>query len=251
MSQMNKACCSIPPVKTDYQPKGRMEKCAGIDSYVIGPADSKTALVCVYDIFGFWDTTKQCADLLSEVMNTKVVMPDFLRGHPWPIDGFPPRNDEEGKKLGEWFGTIASVPDRSKDLESVAAELKKNGAEKLGLYGFCWGGKVASLAGKAGTPFSGVSIIHPAMIAPEESKELTVPMAFFPSKDEPRDECDKYWDTLKSSHPELVEKSVYHYYGDMFHGFASARANLKDKANYDAAVDIYQRLANFFCNVFK
>lgn len=66
-----------------------MEKVAGFDSYVVGPADSKNVLVCVYDIFGFWDTTKQCADLLSESMKIKVVMPDLLCGKPWPLTSFP------------------------------------------------------------------------------------------------------------------------------------------------------------------
>lgn len=250
MSQVSKACCSIPPVKTDYQPKGSMEKVAGFDSYVVGPADSKNVLVCVYDIFGFWDTTKQCADLLSDSMKVKVVMPDFLRNKPWPIASFPPSNEEENKKFQEWFSTVASVPDAKKDVEVVAQELKKNGADKLGLYGFCWGGKITSLAGYEGTLYSGVAIVHPAMVNGEDSKGLTVPVAFFPSKDEPRDESDKYWENFQKSHPELVEKSMYHYYDNMFHGFGSARANLKDEANRVAAEDLYKRLANFFCGVF-
>ena len=54
-----------------------MEKVAGFDAYVVGPADSKNVLVCVYDIFGFWDTTKQSADLLSEALHVKVIMPDL------------------------------------------------------------------------------------------------------------------------------------------------------------------------------
>ena len=174
MSQVSKACCSIPPVKTDYQPKGSMEKVAGFDSYVVGPADSKNVLVCVYDIFGSWDTTTQCADLLSESMKIKVVMPDFLRNKPWPITSFPPSNEEEQKKFQEWFSTVASVPDAKKDVEAVAQELKKNGAEKLGLYGLCWGGKITSLAGYEGTLFSGVAIVHPAMVNGEDSKGLTV-----------------------------------------------------------------------------
>lgn len=227
-----------------------MEKVAGIDSYVVGPADSKNVLVCVYDIFGFWDTTKQCADLLSETMKVKVVMPDFLRGQPWPIDGFPPRDKEEEKRFGEWFETVASVPGCLKELTEVARDLQSKGAENIGLYGFCWGGKVTSMSGNEGTPFKGVAIIHPAFVFPDDSKGLVVPAAFFPSKDEPREDADKYWENLKQTHPDLASKSMYHYYGDMHHGFAAARADLKDEKNLAAAKDVYQRLAEFFCGVF-
>jgi hypothetical protein len=49
----NIACCTIPPVKSDYQPKGSIAEYAGISSYLVGDVHAKTALVCVYDIFGF------------------------------------------------------------------------------------------------------------------------------------------------------------------------------------------------------
>lgn len=67
----NKACCTIPPVKSDYQPKGTFKSYAGFDRvcfiavynkgsnpyrvqvYVAGPEKpGKLALVCVFDIFG-------------------------------------------------------------------------------------------------------------------------------------------------------------------------------------------------------
>jgi hypothetical protein len=48
----NVACCTIPPAASDYQPVGKIEKYAGITTYLTGDKDSKTALVCVFDIFG-------------------------------------------------------------------------------------------------------------------------------------------------------------------------------------------------------
>lgn len=49
----SKACCSIPPVLSDYEPKGSYKAYGGFDSvYVTGPDTSENALVCVYDIFG-------------------------------------------------------------------------------------------------------------------------------------------------------------------------------------------------------
>jgi len=246
MSTSNKACCTIAPVQTDYQPKGTYEDIASIKTYVVGPKDAKKVLLCIYDIFGFWATTQQGADLLADSLQVKVIMPDFLRDHPWPIDGFPPRNEEEGQRLGKWFDTIASIPDRLGDIKNVVAELKSQGVEKIGLYGFCWGGKIVSLSGDEGTPFVGVAQAHPAFVTPEDAKKVTVPLAFFPSKDEPKDDVDAYWANFTQAHPELVEKSRFHHYTDMFHGFGGARANLKDQDNYFAFQDLYTRLGDFF-----
>ena len=69
--------------------------------------DSKThALICIYDIFGYWPQTEQGADILGKTLDgTKVVMPDFLQGKPWPVDQFPPKTDEEKEKLQQFFGT--------------------------------------------------------------------------------------------------------------------------------------------------
>lgn len=49
----NKACCTIPPVKSDYTPKGSYAAYGGYNKvYVTGPPSTETAIVCVYDIFG-------------------------------------------------------------------------------------------------------------------------------------------------------------------------------------------------------
>lgn len=66
-----------------------------------GSKDAKNAIIAMYDIFGYWPQTQQGADLLAEATKTVVVMPDFFRGNAWPKDAFPPRNDEESKKMQE------------------------------------------------------------------------------------------------------------------------------------------------------
>ncbi len=51
----NQACCSIPPVQSDYQPKGSIKPFGDFNRvYVTGPEKSDNALVCVYDIFGYF-----------------------------------------------------------------------------------------------------------------------------------------------------------------------------------------------------
>lgn len=74
----NEACCSIPPVESEYKPKGSYQKVGPFDkAYVVSSlrpshspsrltipqiGDSKThALICIYDIFGYWPQTEQGA----------------------------------------------------------------------------------------------------------------------------------------------------------------------------------------------
>lgn len=67
-----------------------------------------TNFLCLYtdDIFGFFPQTEQGSDILSQALSgTKVIMPDFLQGKPWPEDNFPPKTDEDKQKLQEFFGT--------------------------------------------------------------------------------------------------------------------------------------------------
>lgn len=95
----NQACCSIPPVQSDYSPKGANVTVGGLDAYTVGPKDSKKAIVVVYDIFGFWPTTKQGADLLAEATKSRVIMPDFFRGKPFPQEYYPPDTKEKQDAL--------------------------------------------------------------------------------------------------------------------------------------------------------
>lgn len=44
---------------TRSTPKGTIEKVAGIDSYVTGDKNATNVIVCIYDIFGFWNTTQK------------------------------------------------------------------------------------------------------------------------------------------------------------------------------------------------
>jgi len=46
-----------------------------------------------------------------------------------------------------------------------------------------------------------------------------------------------------------ADKNAYHYFGETFHGFAAARANLDDAENVKHYTDLYSRLATFLTNI--
>jgi dienelactone hydrolase len=176
-------------------------------------------------------------------------MPDFfLPGAPWPVDAFPPKTDEEKQKLQEFFGGPASPPKSVAKLAGIVEQIRKDGAGKVGAFGFCWGGKVTILAGSnsgsSESKLDAVAAIHPAMLSADDAKELTVPLGLYPSNDEPEDEYKKILDVVAGK--PFAAKNDYHHYTNMFHGWAAARADLKNEENRKAFEDLYNRLATFF-----
>ncbi|KXN81106.1 hypothetical protein AN958_06060 [Leucoagaricus sp. SymC.cos] len=242
----NQACCSIPPVQSDYQPKGTIKPFGDFKRvYVTGPIKSDNAIVCVYDIFGFFPQTQQGADILANALNTAVYMPDFFEpDHPFPIGKFPPKAPEEKQELRDFFGGVASPPKNIKKLSRFGSALKSSGAQKVGVYGFCWGGKVTMASAGAATPFHAAAIVHPVMPSVVDVEELTVPLAIYISKDEPMQEYENILNVL--SQKPFKDKNDHKNYSNMFHGWAAARADLKDEENKKAFDDVYGRLVDFF-----
>ena len=76
----------------------------------------------------------------------------------------------------------ANVGDRLAELKSVASSLKSEGYTHISLYGFCWGGKVATVAAGEKDLFKSVAIVHPAMLDVKDVDGIEVPFGFYPSK---------------------------------------------------------------------
>jgi dienelactone hydrolase len=135
----------------------------------------------------FKPQTLQGADILADELNAQVLMPDFFEGdEPWPLDKFPPKTDEDKKRLQEWFGGFANPKNHTPKLLKVGQELKSQGVSFVMAYGYCWGrlfffffvcnvkglkdiisigGKVVMKSGCGDdTPFDAISIIHPAYV---------------------------------------------------------------------------------------
>jgi dienelactone hydrolase len=236
-------------VQSNYEPKGFFKPYAGFQKvYVTGPEKpGRLAIVCVYDIFGFKPQTQQGADIIAESLKAQVVMPDFIEGdEPWPLDKFPPKTDEDKKKLQEWFGGFANPANHIPKLIEVGKALKEEGAEFVAVYGFCWGGKIVIKAGgEPDSPFDAVSIVHPAMLSVEDAEKLNVPLGLFISKDEPEDEYHKIVEVI--SKKPFADKNSYKIF-ESFHGFAAARANLDEPDNKDKYGHLYKKLTHFLKN---
>ena len=64
MSQSH-ACCTVPAVQHDYKEKGEYITVDGMKTYATGSTSATSAILVVYDIFGFFPQTLQGADILA------------------------------------------------------------------------------------------------------------------------------------------------------------------------------------------
>lgn len=239
------ACCNIPPIiSKGYKEKGKYESIGGIKTYVTGPSDATTAILFIYDIFGYFPQTLQGADILAtsdKDHKYQVFMPDFFDGKPVDIAIYPPDTKEKEEQLGAFFqGTgappksAAKVPEIIKQLSSYNSNIKK-----WGVVGFCWGGKIVSLTSQAGSPFSAAAEAHPAMVDPSDAEKITIPICLLASKDEDAEAVKKFEANLK------VEKYI-ETFGDQIHGWMAARGNLEDERNKAEYERGYKTILEFF-----
>ncbi|PKX96158.1 dienelactone hydrolase family protein [Aspergillus novofumigatus IBT 16806] len=230
MSGVSKACCSIPPIVAQgYQGKGEYKTINGMKTYVTGPDSASKAIFIVYDIFGFFPQTIQGADILatSSEQKYRVFMPDFFEGQPADITWFPPQTEEHKQKLGNFFQTKAAPPANLPKIPPFVDEANKlapNGKafESWSILGYCWGGKIACLSSAKDTKFKAAVQCHPAMVDPNDAKNVTIPMAMLASKDENPKDVEAFGANFKVDH--YVET-----FPTQIHGWMAARSNLEDE----------------------
>ncbi|MCJ1260381.1 hypothetical protein MMC22_000241 [Lobaria immixta] len=244
-NERSDACCTVPKaIVKDYAEKGKYITVDGMQTYVTGSSSATTGILFVYDIFRFSPQGIQGADILAHTDPSheyQVFVPDFLRGQNIDPGLFPPDTEEKQQKMNEFIGGPANIP---KTVDKVSATMKElaqqaPGIKKWGAVGFCWGGKVVVLASQEGTPFSAAAEAHPAMVAPDDAKGITIPVCVLASKDENPDD-------VKAFGGALTGKKHIETFGDQVHGWMGARAKLDDqrvKSEYERG---YKVLLDFF-----
>jgi len=238
----NKACCTLPPVEAEYEPKGKYIEVADLKSYTTGNAESKTVIISIMDVFGFAPQTVQGADLMSST-GAYVILPDMLEGKPLSHTAFsPPQTEEKQKAIQTFFSTFGAPPTGAGKVSKIIAELKGKGIEKIFLVGYCWGAKVAMI-NAARDAITGVIMVHPSMLSVEDVDNCSVPVAMFPSKDEDAE----LMATLKEQFEQkpYAAKCTFKTYDDQVHGWAAARADLKEPGPLAGYKDVYMRIVDW------
>ncbi|KAL8873529.1 MAG: hypothetical protein Q9174_001010 [Haloplaca sp. 1 TL-2023] len=214
--------------------------------YSTGPSTATSAILIIYDIFGYSPQALQGADILAHAdqhHQYKVFMPDFFKGNYIAHGTFPPDTEEKKKTLGDFFAGPAEPGKNAGKVPEIVKGLQgrdegKNVA-KWGSVGMCWGGKIVSLTSQAGTPWTAAAEVHPAMVDPNDAKGFKVPVCMLASGDENPDDVEGFKKNLS------VENHV-ETFKDQLHGWMAARGDLQNekvKAEYERG---YGTLLDFF-----
>lgn len=163
-------------------------------------------------------------------------------------------------EIQEIIGKVVSkVPDSQvmSDLDAAVtwAEQNKGNADKLGITGFCWGGRVVWMYSahssrlKAGVAWYGRLITPPNEMAPKNPidvvGELKAPvLGLYGGKDQgiPVDHVEKMRAALKSGSP-AAQQSMIQLYDDAPHGF---HADYRGSYREVDAKDAWQRMLIWF-----
>jgi dienelactone hydrolase len=95
----------------------------------------------------------------------------------------------------------------------------------VGIYGFCWGGKMSLQASHL---VGATAIVHPAFIEVTDVEKVQSALCIVDSKDEDEATFDKFTEEAKKKFGDKIWRKRY---GDMFHGFCAGRANYADPEN--------------------
>jgi len=219
-------CCPTtkPVVPASYEGSGKLIKlqAAGeeFNLYTVGSGDK--AVILVYDIFGILAVALRCADRIADA-GFHVVIPDVFHGHAVPPEVLSNFGAFDFKSFITEFGTYQVV---EPFLKATVAHLKGVGAKSIGTIGFCWGAKIAIVAGNGqlDPDVKAIAGIHPSMLTVEDAENLTVPACILPSKDE--EQMEDIQEVLNKK--PFASKNIWKRFDDMHHGWAGARGNWED-----------------------
>ncbi|KAH8805090.1 dienelactone hydrolase [Xylogone sp. PMI_703] len=189
-------------------PQGKEEIIHGLNTYVIGNRTNPRGIIVIYsDIFGLaLPNNKLIADAYAKSGEWLVYLPDFFKGDPVKLklaDVLLPVNAEKQSAFAKYGGFLAEAPAfimwmRRHKVEPTnkicmdflqALRRATPTSQKIGMVGFCWGGKYAIRAGlesnmietdgKKVPLVDAVVALHPSHVSlPEDVESLVVPVSY-------------------------------------------------------------------------
>jgi len=234
-------CLHNKAIAADYEPLGSEIIIGNLTVYEYEAPDNANKnrmLIGAYDAFGFgYDNIKQVVDQLA-VQNGgfKAILPDFFRGEIL-------NPDSSSDEILEWLTTVGNWDSVVKpDLINLIRHYQNEGVEHFAIFGFCWGGKVATLAAiELSEYFKASGLIHPSLVENSEAVDVKIPMYLMPSQDEP--DMEPFYEVLQNK---FGDNSGHRRFTDMMHGFAGARGNFSDPLIQTRVNEVITTLGAFF-----
>lgn len=175
-----------------------------MNTYIVGNRNNARGIIVIYsDIFGLLlPNNKLIADAYAKSGDWLVYLPDFFQGDPVQLkfaDVAIPVDAAKQSTFAKYTGLLACAPSfmmwmmrhkqepTNKVCMDFLTALRKSTSQKIGMVGFCWGGKYAIRAGlqsnmvlKGETKMPLVDAIvalHPSNLTlPADVEELVVPV---------------------------------------------------------------------------
>ncbi|KUJ15016.1 alpha/beta-hydrolase [Mollisia scopiformis] len=262
------------------QPIGKEEMVHGLNTYVVGNRTNPRGIIVVYsDIFGLLlPNNKLIVDQYAKSGEYLVYLPDFFKGDAVPLkiaDLLIPVNAKKQSTLGKYTGILASAPSfvmwmtRHKEgpTNEVCMDFLQKlrratpSSQKIGMVGFCWGGKYAIRAGLESNKIEvngskvplvdAVVALHPSHLAiPADVETLVVPTSYGWGQEDPQVSIeskgkieDIHANAKKAGRkvPEMEHKV----YKPGRHGFA-VRGNPDDPQERACLEDSVKQVLNWF-----
>ena len=179
----------------------------GLNTYVIGNRTNPRGIIVIYsDIFGLpLPNNKLIADAYAKSGEWLVYLPDFFKGDPVPLtiaDLLIPVDAANQSTFAKYTGFLARAPSfvmwmmRHKEAPTnkvcvdflQALRRATPRGQKIGMAGFCWGGKYAIRAGLESNMIEvdgekvplvdAVVALHPShLVVPDDVEALVVPVS--------------------------------------------------------------------------
>jgi len=190
------------------QPQGKEELIYGLNTYVIGNRTNPRGIIVMYsDVFGLLlPNNKLIADAYAKSGEWLVYLPDFFEGDPLGLkvaDLLIPVDAAKQSTVGKFTGLLAKAPSfvmwmtRHKEgptnkvcMDFLAALRRATpSTQKIGMVGFCWGGRYAIRAAKKSNMIDiegrevplvdAVVALHPSNLTlPDDAENLIVPVSY-------------------------------------------------------------------------
>jgi len=198
----------------------RLKSAAGeIGAYLATPAGTpKGGIVVIQEIFGVNQHIRKVTDFFATEGYIALAPRFFDHVKPGIELGYTPDTMNEGRKIVTDMGLDTPV----QDVAAAIEELKKRGAHKVGVTGFCWGGTITWLSATRLKPDAAVAYYGGGIYGTKSEKPTVPTMMHFGDKDMhiPMDHVNE----LRKLHPDV---QIFDYPAD--HGF-----HCDERGSYDA-----------------